>query len=142
MSSATVYSAVRAWFDANWSATPVQWDNETFTQPAPTLHPADPAAFLVVELEGGSYRQASLGSGSPAAERWAERGAVLVYCLVQSGAGSTVARQHAETLALAWRGLELPGAIRFQAMTIGDGGPGDEDGNWFQIALRAEWLRG
>lgn len=142
MSSATVYSAVRAWFNANWTATLVQWDNETFIRPEPTQHPTAPAAFLVVEIEGADFRQASLGSGSPAAERWVERGAVLVYCLVQSGASSLVARQHAETLALAWRGLELPGTIRFQAMTIGDGGEGDEDGNWWQIVLRAEWMRG
>jgi hypothetical protein len=142
MSSATVYQAIRAWFDANWSATTVQWDNETFDKPAPTLHPANPAAFLVVEIEGGSYRQASIGSGSPSAERWAERGAVLVYCLVQAGASSLVARQHAETLATSFRGLILSGDIRFQAMNIGDGGPGDEDGNWWQILLRAEWLRG
>jgi hypothetical protein len=142
MSSDTVFSAFRTWLEANWTTTPIRWENETFTLPAPTSYPAAPAAFLAVEFAGGFYAQQSIGSGTPAAERWTEDGAILVYSLVQSGAGSLVARQNATTLALALRGLTLPGDIRLRSMTIGDGGPGDEDGNWFQLVLRVEFLRG
>ena len=142
MASDVVYSAVRTFLTANWSATPVKWENETFTEPTPTDYPAAPAAFLVVELSGESYRQMSLGSGSPAAERWVESGAVLIYSLVQSGASSLVARQNATALADMLRGVVLPNNIRIESMSIGDGGPGDEDGKWWQILLRVNWTRG
>jgi hypothetical protein len=142
MSSDVVYSAVRAWFDANWTATPVAWENETFEPPVLTAYPAAPAAWLEVELIGNSYDQMSIGAGGGAAERWAEGGAVLIFGLVQAGAGSLVIRAHLTRLAEQLRGLELPGGIRFRSMAIGDGGPGDDDGNFWQLTLRADWLRG
>lgn len=142
MSSQTLAAAVRDWFDANWTATPVRWENETFTEPTPTDYPAAPAAWLMVEFSGRSYDQMSIGSGGGAAERWAEEGAVLVHCIVQVNAGADAARQNAETIAEAFRGLQLPGGIRFRNMSIGDGGPADEDGNWWALTLRAEWMRG
>lgn len=142
MASDVVYSAVRTWLEANWSTTTIKWENETFTEPTPTEHPTAPAAFIMVELVGQSYDQMSIGSGTPSAERWAEEGAVLIHCLVQSGAGSLVARQNATALAVLLRGLQLPNDIRFRAMSIGDGGIGDEDGTWWALTLRAEWTRG
>jgi hypothetical protein len=142
MSSDTVYSAFRTWLEANWTATTIRWENETFLLPAPTVYPAAPAAFIAVELSGNFYRQMSLGSGTPSSERWAEAGAILVYSLVQAGASSLAARQNATAIADLARGVTLPGTIRLQGMTIGEGGPGDEDGNWWQIVLRIEFLRG
>lgn len=142
MASGTVASAFRTWLEANWTTTPIQWENETFDRPVPTAYPTTPAAFLVVEFSGNRYEQASLGSGSPAAERWVETGAVMIYCLVQAGAGALLAHQYVETLATALRGVVLPGTIRVEGMSLGDGGPGDEDGNWWQLPLRVEWRRG
>ncbi len=142
MASSTVYSAVRAFLDANWSACPIKWENETFDLPVATDYPAAPATFFAVEFVGDAYRQASIGSGSPAAERWTETGAVLIYSLVQANAGTLAARQNAEAVANLLRGLTLPGAIRIESMSFGDGGPGDEDGNWWQMPLRVNWLRG
>jgi len=142
MASATVYSAVRSYLEANWSATPIKWENETFEIPAATDYPAAPAAFLVVEFTGDSYQQASIGSGSPTAERWIETGSVLIYSLVQANASSLVARQNADAVAALLQGMVLPGSIRLQSMSFGDGGEGDEDGLWWQIPLRVNWLRG
>lgn len=142
MASHTVAAAVRAWFDANWSATTVRWENETFDEPAPTDHPAAPAAWLMVEFSGRSYDQMSIGAGGGAAERWAEEGSVLVHSIVQVNAGAQVARENAQAIAEALRGLELPGGIRFRDMALGDGAPADEDGNWWGLTLRADWMRG
>ncbi len=142
MASDVVYSAVRDYLDANWTSTPIKWENETFEAPAITAYPDPPAAFLVVEMAGDSYRQASIGSGAPSAERWVETGAILIYSLVQAGSSSLVARQNATSIADMLRGIILPGTIRIENMSIGDGGPGDEDGSWWQILLRVNWLRG
>lgn len=142
MASDLIWQAVRDWVDANWTATPVSWENETFDQPAPTDHPVAPAAWLMIEVAGRSYDQMSIGAGGGSAERWAEEGAVLVHSFVQTGAGSLVARQNATSFAYLLRGLELPGGIRFRSMSIGDGGPGDENGKWWALTLRAEWIRG
>lgn len=142
MASDTVYSAVREYLEANWSATTIKWENETFDLPTPTDYPAAPAAFLVVEFVGDSYRQASIGSGSPTTERWIETGAVMIYSVVQAGAGVLVARENAAAVAELLRGMILPGTIRIEAMSFGDSGPGDEDGSWWQLPLRVNWLRG
>lgn len=142
MSSATVYTAIKSFLTANWSATPIQWENETFEIPQPTEYPATPASWLSVEFSGGAYEQMSIGSGSPANERWKEGGSVLIYALVQSGAGTLVCHQHVETLIGLFKGLVLPNGLLIQSMRPGDGGPGDENGNWWQIPLRIHWDRG
>lgn len=136
MSSATVFSAVRTFLDGAWNATPLAWENEAFT-PA-----ADPSAFVLVEVYGDAFEQMSIGSGSPAAERWVEEGAVLLHVMVPTGTGSLAARTHAENLAGLLRGLELPGNIRFRGMSIGLGDAGTEDGTYWRVTLRADWMRG
>lgn len=136
MSSATVYSAVRTWLEGSWNATPLAWENEPFEVPEP------PSPFVVVEIYGDSYQQESIGAGNPAAELWREDGAVLLHVMVPAGTGSLTARTHAEALANLLRGLELPGGIRFRGMSIGLGETATDDGNWWRISVRAEWLRG
>lgn len=142
MSSNTVESAVRAWVAANWTACPVTYENETFTQPEPTGNSASPATWLLIEFEGQDYQQESIGSGGGAAERWVETGAVLVHSMIETNAGAVTARSNATAFAYLLRGLQLPGDIRFRSMSIGNGGPGDEDGKWWALTLRAEWMRG
>jgi hypothetical protein len=142
MSSDVVFSAVRQFLAVNWTGAPLTYENETFVQPRATNFPAPPAQWVELEFVGDMYQQESIGSGDPAAERWTEGGAVLAHCFVQSGAGTLAARTTARQLADLFRGLELPDRIRFRSMSIGDGGPGDDDGNWWGLTLRADWLRG
>lgn len=142
MASDAAFTAIRTWLDANWTATPIRWENETFDIPAITEYPAAPAAWVAVEMSGEGYHQRSFGSGAIENERWVEAGSLLIYSLQQAGSGSLVARANATAIALSLRGLALAGAIQFTGMSIGDGGPGDEDGNWWQLVLRAEWTRG
>lgn len=142
MSSDVIITAIRNHLESNWTATTIKWENETFEFPQPTAYPDPPAAWLAVEVSGGLYQQQSIGSGNPSLERWTERGTVLVYSLVQNGAGSLVAHQNAKAVVLLFRGLVLPNNLRFQDMVIGSGGPGDDDGNWWQLLLRIEWEQG
>lgn len=143
MASDLVWSAVNGYLGATWSGLPVRYENETFTRPALTAtNSATPAAWLDVVVEGDTYDQRSIGAGGGSGERWAEEGAVLVTIFVQAGVGSLYARQKLTALADGLRGLSLTGNIRFQSLSIGDGGPGFDDGDWWGLTLRAHWLRG
>lgn len=142
MASSTVYSTLRALLDDEWSTTTVRWENETFDVPEPTDPPATPAAWLAVELEGSSYTQRSIGSGNPTLERWVEEGTLVIYSLVQVNAGTLVARQNATAVANLLRGRTLSGDLRITDLSIGGGGPGDEDGMWWQLPVRINWQRG
>jgi hypothetical protein len=142
MSSDIVYQTIRDWMTANWTACPVAYENEPFTPPAPTKYPAAPACWIQVEFTGDSYEQASLGSGAPAAERWIETGEILFHFLVQTNGGTAAPRAHARALAENLRGLRFANGTRLNSMSIGDAGPGDLDGKWWSITLRAFWARG
>ena len=93
-------------------------------------------------MEGDTYDQRSIGSQGGSAERWAEEGAVLITCFQQAGTGSLAARANATTLANLFKGVSLPNNIRFRSMSIGDGQPGFDDGNWWGLTLRLHWIRG
>lgn len=135
MSSAVVYGVIRSYLTANFTAIPLAWENEPFTVPEP------PAPWALCEVVGEDFEQESIGSGSPAAELWRESGYLLVHVMVPAGSGSLVARQHAETLSNLLKGLELPAATRFAAMSIGAGELGDDSGAWWRLTLRADWIR-
>lgn len=136
MSSDTVYSAVRTYLEANWTATPLAWENEAFDPPSP----AD--AWVMVEVSGNSYDQASIGASTRAENRWREEGMVWCHVMVPTGTGSLTARQHATALANLFRGIELPGDIEFRTLSIGLGESADDDGVWWRLSLSAEWIRG
>lgn len=137
MSTAAVYSAVRTYLEANWTTTPLRWENETFTIPVD----ADgvPQPWVDVEITGTEYDQASLGAGTVASNLWREDGMLWLHVMVPSGSGSGVARTHAANLAALFRGLDLDPDIVFRTMSIGLGSPGDDDGNWWRLSLSIEW---
>lgn len=135
MASATAFQALRAFLDAEWRGAPLAWENEEFQVP-------DPAHFVAVEVFGSSYEQQSIGSGSPAAERWTEEGVILFHVAVPAGTGSLAARQTAEALVTLLRGRELPGALQLGSSSVGSGRPANEDGQLFMLTARVDWSRG
>lgn len=136
MSSDAVFSAVKAFLDAEWTATSLCYENETFDLPQP------PAAFVLVEMYADFDQQITIGTGSPTTEVWRESGAVLLHVMVPTGTGSLTARQHATALADLFRGRLLAGeTIRFYDLSIGLGGPGSEDGTYWRLTVRADFLR-
>jgi hypothetical protein len=138
MATDLAYTPLRDFLEANWSATPMRWPNETFTIPdTPTLSP-----WVNVEFEGGFYEQASLGNGGTAADRWREDGTLLLHIMAPSGSGALASAAYARQLAELFRGVTLAGDLRCQGGSIGAGGADDDDGNWWRTTVTIEWIRG
>ena len=135
MSTAAAFTAIRAYLEANWTATPMAWENEGFTKPSP------PAPFVLVQITGDIWDQASIGAGDRASNRWEEAGELLLDVIVPTGTGSLTARTHATDLANLFRGLQL-GDIEFRDISIGLGFAADDRGPWFLLPMRVAWIKG
>ena len=137
MSTATAYNAIRSHLVANWTSTPLAWDNEAFAKPEP------PVPFVLVQVTGSIYEQMTIGAETRQANRFQEEGQLLLTIIVPLGTGSDVARQHAEALATMFRGLTLDASdIEFLDMSIGLGRAADDDGPWWALPMRIDWRRG
>ncbi|MGE0425408.1 MAG: phage tail terminator-like protein, partial [Reyranellaceae bacterium] len=128
MASHLVYDAVRAHLDATWTATPLVFDNEDAAPDG--RRPQDGAdPWVMVEMTGDFYDQASIGSGNPATDLWREEGLVFMTVMVRAGTGSRSARAYAKQLCDLFRGVELAdGTIRFGDASIGLGEEATPDG--------------
>lgn len=134
MTTATAYSAIRTYLEAQWTATPLAWDNEAFDTP-------DDAAFVMVQITGDLWDQMTIGAGDRLDNRWQEEGELLLTVIVPTGTGSTTARTHAEALANIFRGLQL-GDIEFRDISIGLGVVAEDRGPWWALPTRINWIRG
>jgi hypothetical protein len=138
MSSDAVYSAIRAYLEPAWTATPLAWENENFEMPVDGVGNRLP--WVAVEITGNLYSQASIGAGSASANLWREEGLLWLHVFVPSGSGSLVARQYARQLADLFRGLSLSaGTLRFRDASIGRGQPGNEDGTVWGLSVSIDW---
>lgn len=140
MASQTARAAIRTFLDAQRSggaiSAPLAYENEYADRPADS-------PWVFVRFQGLFYDQASIGAGAPTANRWTEEGAIMAHVRVPSGTGTTSAATIAEQIAELFRGRWLqPEDIKFGIISIGDGEMADEDGNFWQMTVRAEWLRG
>ena len=134
MSSLTAYEAVRNHLEANWTDTPLVFENEEWPLPRNTN------TFVFVEIFGDSYEQISIGADPQTTNQWREYGQVLVHVLVPGGEGTRKAREHAKTIVDLFRGRDI-GGLRFRDASIGAGEPGDRDGNYFRMTASLEWER-
>jgi hypothetical protein len=135
MSTAAAFTAIRAYLTANWATTPMAWENEAFSKPSP------PAPFVLVQITGDIWDQASIGAGDRTTNRWQEEGALMLDVIVPAGTGSLTARTHATALANLFRGLQL-GDIEFRDISIGLGVAADDRGPWFLLPMRVAWIKG
>lgn len=135
MTTAAAYTAIRNYLVSNWSATTLAWENEGFTKPNP------PAAFVLVQITGDIWDQASIGAGDRTANRWQEEGQLMLDVIVPAGTGSLTARTHATALANLFRGLQLDD-IEFRDISIGLGVAADERGPWWLLPIRISWING
>lgn len=137
MSSAEVYGAVKDYLTAQWTTTPISFENEPFTPPVAS---GAAGAWVAVEVSGTFYDQASIGAETAAANLWREEGQVWLHVFVRTGSGSLVVRQYAKQLVDLFRGLTLlAGTLRFRDASIGRGQPGDEDGNYWVLSCTVDW---
>lgn len=144
MASGVVWDAIRDHLVANWTATPIAFENDNTLSDGSSV-PPDPQsvpAWISVEITGTVYGQQSIGAALQADNRWDEEGILFVDVLVQSGAGSSQARAYAKQVADLFRGLTLlSGSLEFQDAYIGRGQRAEREGNWFFFPCDIEWRR-
>ena len=145
MAADAVYDAIKDYLSTHVSGLadsvtgvvpPFRFENENFDKPEP------PAPWIAMALTGVLYGQQSLGASLQADNRWDESGHLWLPVFVPAGTGSSRARQLGKLLADIFRGLTLlSGSLEFRDAFIGEGGPANETGNWFELPVVIEWRR-
>lgn len=138
MASHLIYDAIKAHIEGNWSLTGLDrffWENEA--------QPPDGASMIVVEMQGTSYAQASIGADVQAENRWDEEGIVMFHCMVPRGSGARFSRQIAKAMADLFRGARLMSdSLEFRDAGIGVGGTLDNvEGKWWGVTVTIDWRR-
>jgi|SRR6187402_188350 len=134
-----VQTAVQAFLTANWTATPVAYQNDGFAPSSDGNGSLVP--WVYVEIYGGLYEQRSVGAGSAAANLWIDQGQVWLHVFVGSGTGSQVAMSYGAQLAELFRGLFLAPNIQFGDIALGPSG-GTTDGNDWSLSTSIDWMQG
>ncbi len=134
MASPEAFSPIEAYLKAEWTATPVAFENDGFEPPKTA------SAFVRVEIFGTYFAQASIGEGDRVENLWREAGMIYLHVCVPRGSGSLPARTYCRQLADLFRGQDL-GNIRFRDISIGAAEVGDEKGNYFRMTVTIEWER-
>lgn len=131
MSSPDVYDKLETFLKAEWSDTPLVFENEEWP-----LDEGDPAAFVYVEIFGNFYSQELLGD--PGNNLWRETGTMQLHVMVPNTTGTRIARTHAKALVSLFKEAEVDG-VRFREMSIGAGEPGMPSGNYFPMTATVDW---
>lgn len=136
MSTLTAYTALKTWFDANWSFTARAFENESAYPP--TGASGSLPAFVHLAVRGEAFRQISIGSSSNLQR---ERGRAIFMCCVETGAGADLPRSYALTLAKMMKGLVLPPNVFCEDMRVGFGEAFAAAGNYWGVPLITDWRR-
>jgi hypothetical protein len=135
MASAEVFDVVSQRLTAEWTATPVVFENEDW----PT--PDTPAPFVLVELFGDFFDQASIGGGPAVTDNlWREGGVLLMHVMIPNNTGTRGARVFAKGLVDLFRGQDIGGVV-FRDAAMGAGEKGEEDGNYYRMTASVTWQR-
>lgn len=133
MSSPAAFNAIHDYLVAQWGATtPLVFENE----PYPLAGTATP--WVMVEIFGDAFVQASIGADPVITNRWCELGQVLMHVMTPNGTGTAAVRTFAKQLVDLFRGQEISG-IRFRDASIGASQPGARDGNYFRMTATINW---
>jgi len=127
MSSPEAFSGIETYLTANWTATPLVFENPQDPTPAD-----QPAHFLFVEIVGNAFDQVSIGADPTISNRWREWGQIFLHVMTKNGIGSRQARVFAKQALDLFRGNEDAG-IRPRGMSIGAGEPGVPIANYFAM---------
>lgn len=134
MSSPQAFSPIEAYLKAEWTATPIAFENDGFKPPK------QPGAFVLVEIFGVMFDQETIGANEQVENLWREDGSLYLHVCVPRGTGSLQARTFSRQLADLFRGQDFAG-IRFRQISIGSAEVGDEDGNYYRMTVTVDWER-
>lgn len=134
MSSVTAFDTIHDFLIAAWTATPIFFENEQ------RILPDNPEHWVLAEIYGDIFDQASIGAGSRDANLWRESGQVYLSVMTMNDIGSRQSRVYAGQLADLLRGLDI-GTVRFRDASIGAGEPGEGDGNYWRMTCTIDWER-
>lgn len=150
MATDAVYPAIKTYILAqlagladadNYVGPTVRWENEAFTRPTP-LPNEKPRLWFAVAISGVVYGQQSLGATNQADNRWDEEGTLWLSVFAPADSGAAAPRLLAKRLADLFRGVRLlADSLEFRDAYFTQGGPGDEDGAWYQIPVAIDWRR-
>jgi len=142
MASGAVSAAIEDHLTANWSTTPLLFENKDADESGNALPPATPGYFVEVSFTGKSYGQQSIGASLQADNRWDEEGFLFLNVMIPKGWGSRDGRTYAKSLCDLFRGVTLlSGNLEFLDASIGEGEKGKYDGNYFLLPVDIEWRR-
>lgn len=148
--------SIRERLTANWSTTPITFQNEEPPDPwPPTVADPDapsfpkPAPWVHMEVLGSGSEMR--GAGKPGSQVWIYDGLIAIHVFVPIGSGDALARQHAVALGEIFRAKVFyqnvtPGCyVRTWAPRVGEGEKADHDGNWYRVTMSCPfeyWHRG
>jgi len=135
---------IRAFIKANWTATPVAWQNDdTGEGEGPFERPRDadgnPDPFIYCEISNATARGSAFGSVGKRVK--SNTGFVAAHCYVPIGSGDAaadlLAKQFGEMLEM--QSIGAPPAPRMDAAQEGGGGSGDDDGLYYRVSVTIPW---
>jgi hypothetical protein len=128
-------AAIRDRLVANWTTTPIAFQNESFDPPVdPNSGSPTPRLFLEVLGNDANLR----GVGMPGDHVWLYCGHILIHVFVPVNSGAALAQQYAVTAGEIFRAAAFYSAgngaiVRSWAPQTDGGGTDADDGNWFRV---------
>lgn len=132
MSSLASYDAFETKLKADWTATPIWFENERFDLTD------TPAAFVYVEIFDETFSQETIGA--PGNNLFQETGITYLHVMVLDDSGTRLARQHADALHSLFREKDTDG-VKIDDMSIGSGDPGRDFPNYWAMTVTLWWHR-
>lgn len=142
--------AIRARLVANWTTTPVTYQNEKPPDPWPPKNGnGDLLPWVNLEILGtgsGIY-----GQGVPRNHLWLYTGLIYGHVFVPTGSSDELAGSYAGQIGEIFRAAKFyddvtPGAyVRSMAPRTDGGGSGSDNGNWWRVTMTCPfeyWHRG
>lgn len=134
MASPAAFGAVESYLRDVWNVTPIFFENEIAE--APTDGP-----WVLVEMTGALYAQASIGGDTADGNLWREEGTLWLHVMIPAFTGTSVGRAHAWQLAQLLTRQPIPELI-FRDAAIGAGEPAVKiNGNWGAMTVTIDWER-
>lgn len=130
-------AAIRARLEANWTTTPIAFQNEPFEEPTDP-NSGNPLPWVFLEVLGNNSELR--GTGTPGDNIWLYVGHILVHVFVPVNSGDALAQQYAVAIGEIFRaqGFYNDGQgsiVRTWAPRTDGGGTDADNGNWWRVTM-------